>query len=231
MLADIVKIIMEFDSQTGALMVNCFTLNEAINNILQSISETKSALNFSSRTNKKDDKQKIYDKKGSLGNNKNNNVRSTKETEDDSLKPFNDSSKQISMADPEPQPKQPPPNYLHGVKTLKSPTYINVDKAGGESPGKVQANLKKNKNEVISKCVNYSQQNSGPKQSVVVFNNTQPDMGKLNPPTREYKPIEHRNHEENINNNNNNNNNLNVNTNANKVPTPNQPAKESNKPK
>ena len=37
MLADIVKIIMQFEGATGSLMANCFTLNEAINNILHSI--------------------------------------------------------------------------------------------------------------------------------------------------------------------------------------------------
>jgi hypothetical protein len=94
MLADIVKVVMEFDEQTGSLMVNCYTLNEAINRILQSISETKSAISFSCRTNRKEDNQKLYEKKTSLGSNK-TNVRSTKETEDDHLKPFNDSSKQI----------------------------------------------------------------------------------------------------------------------------------------
>jgi len=62
MLADIVKIIMQFDSATGSLMVNCFTLNEAINNILHSITENKSGLHFSSRTSKKEEKPRLAQK-------------------------------------------------------------------------------------------------------------------------------------------------------------------------
>lgn len=37
MLADIVKIVMEYDAQTGALMMKCMTINEAINNILHNM--------------------------------------------------------------------------------------------------------------------------------------------------------------------------------------------------
>lgn len=53
MLADIVKIIMLFDPSTGGLMVKCFSINEAINNILHNMTENnKTQLNFSNRTNK-----------------------------------------------------------------------------------------------------------------------------------------------------------------------------------
>jgi hypothetical protein len=37
MLADIVKFIMQFDHNTGALMVNCQKINDAINNILHNM--------------------------------------------------------------------------------------------------------------------------------------------------------------------------------------------------
>ena len=52
MLADIVKIIMEFDGTTGALMMKCPSINEAINNILHNMTDSKNQPNFSNRTSK-----------------------------------------------------------------------------------------------------------------------------------------------------------------------------------
>lgn len=83
MLADIVSIIMQYDSVTGALMVKCTRINEAINNILHHMTENKNVLHFSHRTNHKDDRRP-YDKDNT--NVYKNVVRSTKETEDDSMR-------------------------------------------------------------------------------------------------------------------------------------------------
>lgn len=50
MLTDIAKIIIKYDTQTGGLLIGCFTLNEAINNILVNMTESKTQTNLSSRT-------------------------------------------------------------------------------------------------------------------------------------------------------------------------------------
>lgn len=95
MLADIVKIIMVFDSQTGAQTVKCKTINEAINNILHNLTENKNQVNLSNRTNKNEDKIYSTNNEGLMP--AKNNFRSTKETEDDSLKPFNENSIKPSL--------------------------------------------------------------------------------------------------------------------------------------
>lgn len=56
MLADIVRIIMVFDPNTGGFLTNCFTINDAISNILRSITESRSVAHLSCRTDKRDDR-------------------------------------------------------------------------------------------------------------------------------------------------------------------------------
>lgn len=46
MLADIVKIILNFDPNIGNLLVNCCTFNGAITQILQIFTENKSFINL-----------------------------------------------------------------------------------------------------------------------------------------------------------------------------------------
>jgi len=53
MLVDIVKIIMNFDPSTGSLLTNCYTLNDAISHILHNMTENKSIINLSNRTDNK----------------------------------------------------------------------------------------------------------------------------------------------------------------------------------
>lgn len=55
---------MMFDCTTGALMVGCRTINDAINQILKSIADNKTQVNFSNRTSKN---QKLDDKMNKSG--------------------------------------------------------------------------------------------------------------------------------------------------------------------
>ena len=50
MLTDIAKIIVKYDKETSGLLIGCLTLNEAINNILVNLAESKTQTNLSSRT-------------------------------------------------------------------------------------------------------------------------------------------------------------------------------------
>ena len=59
-------------------MMKCMTINEAINNILHNMTENKSQVNFSNRTNKNEDKTKISIKEAHENTQQKINFRSTK---------------------------------------------------------------------------------------------------------------------------------------------------------
>lgn len=71
---------MEFDGQTGALMMKCTSINEAINNILHSMTENKNQPHYSNRTSKNEDKVKNTSREAVTVAQPKNNFRSTKET-------------------------------------------------------------------------------------------------------------------------------------------------------
>ena len=50
MLADITAIMMKYDSETGSLMAGCKSMNEAMNNILTNLPESKAQSHLSNRT-------------------------------------------------------------------------------------------------------------------------------------------------------------------------------------
>ena len=50
MLADITKIIVQYDKEAGGLLIGCFTLNQAVNNMIVSMGQHKNQANLSSRT-------------------------------------------------------------------------------------------------------------------------------------------------------------------------------------
>lgn len=50
MLTDITKIIVQYDKEAVGLLIGCFTLNQAVNNMIVSMGQNKNQPNLSSRT-------------------------------------------------------------------------------------------------------------------------------------------------------------------------------------
>lgn len=125
MLADIIRIIMNYDSETAGLLVGCKTINEAINNILVSLAEPKSPHQYSQRA--KEEKIGKFTDKWSEKNNIYQSDRFKPKKVEDSWKNSSDPKKiantHISIVE---SSKRDGINYLNNVHITKLPKYLNT---------------------------------------------------------------------------------------------------------